>query len=155
MTSPQSPYQPQQPQQQNQPAQYQQPQQGQYQQGQYHPQPNQYQPNQYQSNQYQQPGYPSYQSDPNGSRPGKGAATGSLVCGIIGVVLWFFGWSSIVSVILGVVGLVLASNAKKAGFNEGLRTAGFVLSLLSLIFGGVIFIACVACVGSLGVVSMY
>ena len=91
---------------------------------------------------------------PQGSQPGKGAATASLVCGIIGVVLWFFGWSAIVSVILGIVGLVLASNAKKAGFNDGLRTAGFVLSLLSLIFGGIIFVACVACVGPLGTAGL-
>lgn len=91
---------------------------------------------------------------PQGSQPGKSAATASLVCGIIGVVLWFFGWSAIVSVILGIVGLVLASNAKKAGFNDGLRTAGFVLSLLSLIFGGIIFVACVACVGTLGTAGL-
>lgn len=91
---------------------------------------------------------------PQVPQPGKGAAAASLVCGIIGVVLWFFGWSAIVSVILGIVGLVLASNAKKAGFNDGLRTAGFVLSLLSLIFGGIIFVACVACVGTLGTAGL-
>lgn len=54
---------------------------------------------------------------PPGDVPGKGAATGSLVCGIIAVVCWFFGVSAIASVILGIVGLVLASNSKKAGFN--------------------------------------
>lgn len=48
----------------------------------------------------------------------------------------------------------MASNAKKAGFNDGLRIAGFVLSLLSLIFGGIIFVACVACVGTLGTAGL-
>lgn len=83
--------------------------------------------------------------------PGKGAATASLVLGIIAVVCWFFGYSSILSVILGIIGLVLASKAKKDGFVGGLRTAGFVLSLIGLIGGSLVFIACVACVGALGI----
>ena len=70
--------------------------------------------------------------------PGKGAATTSMVLGIISVVLWFFGYSALVSVILGIVGLILAGNAKKAGFVGGMQTAGFVLSLIGLI-GGAIF----------------
>ena len=79
--------------------------------------------------------------------PGKGAATGSLVCGIISVILWWFGYSALVSVILGIVGLVLAGNSKKAGFAGGMRTAGFVLSLIGLIGGGLVFVSCVACAG--------
>mgnify|MGYP000282562560 FL=1 len=70
--------------------------------------------------------------------------------GIISVVLWFFGYSALVSVILGIVGLILAGNAKKAGFNGGIRTAGFVLSLIGLIGGAIFFVACVACVGAIG-----
>ena len=50
----------------------------------------------------------------NGNIPGKGAATASMVLGIIGVVCWFFGVSSIVSVVVGIIGLILASNSKKA-----------------------------------------
>ena len=87
----------------------------------------------------------------NQNVPGKGAAVASLVLGIIAVVLWFFGYTSIVSVILGIVGLVCAGNAKKAGFMGGLRTAGFVLSLIGLIGGG---IACVACAGAIGAAGM-
>ena len=86
----------------------------------------------------------------NNNIPGKGAATASLVLGIISVVLWFFGYSALVSVILGLVGLILAGNAKKAGFNGGIRTAGFVLSLIGLIGGAIFFVACVACVGAIG-----
>ena len=86
----------------------------------------------------------------NNNIPGKGAATASLVLGIISVVLWFFGYSALVSVILGIVGLILAGNAKKAGFNGGIRTAGFVLSLIGLIGGAMFFVACVACVGAIG-----
>lgn len=80
-----------------------------------------------------------------GNQPGKGAAVGSLVCGIVAIVFWFLGIGAIVSVILGVVGLVLSSNAKKAGFVGGMQTAGFVTSLLGLIFGAIFFVACVGC----------
>ncbi|MFT3985768.1 MAG: hypothetical protein QM697_17855 [Lachnospiraceae bacterium] len=85
--------------------------------------------------------------------PGKGAATASLVLGIIAVVFWFFGYSSALSVVLGIIGLVMASNAKKAGFEGGIRTAGFVLSLIGLIGGAFFFVACVACVGTLGAIG--
>ena len=81
--------------------------------------------------------------------PGKGAATASMVLGIIAVVLWFFGYGALVSVILGIIGLVLAGNAKKAGYNGGMRTAGFVLSLIGLIGGAVFFVACAACAGAI------
>ena len=90
----------------------------------------------------------------NQNVPGKGAAVASLVLGIIAVVLWFFGYTSIVSVILGIVGPVCAGNAKKAGFMGGLRTAGFVLSLIGLIGGGIAFVACVACAGAIGAAGM-
>lgn len=85
--------------------------------------------------------------------PGKGAATASMVLGIISVVLWFFGYSALVSVVLGVVGLILAGNAKKAGFVGGMQTAGFVLSLIGLIGGAIFFVACVACAGAIGAVG--
>lgn len=85
----------------------------------------------------------------NGKQPGYGAAIASLILGIIGVVLWFFGYSSIISIILGIIGIVLANNAKKKGFTGGIRTGGFVLSLISLIGGAIAFIACIACTGLL------
>lgn len=100
---------------------------------------------------YNNGGYNNY----NGDVPGKGAATASMVLGIISVVLWFFGYSAIVSVILGVVGLILAGNAKKVGFMGGIRTAGFVLSLIGLIGGALVFIACVAVVGAIGTLGLY
>lgn len=86
--------------------------------------------------------------------PGKGAATASLVLGIIGVVCWFFGYSALVSVIVGIIGLVLAGKSKQAGFTGGIRTAGFVLSLISTIGGALVFVACVACAGLLAALSL-
>ena len=86
----------------------------------------------------------------NNKIPGKGAATASMVLGIVSVVLWFFGYSAIVSVILGIIGLVLASKAKALGNNTGVRKAGFILNLIGLIGGAVFFVACVACAGLIG-----
>ena len=80
--------------------------------------------------------------------PGKSNATASLVLGIIAVVFWFFGYSSILSVILGIVGLIQASKDLDA-----IRTAGFVLSLIGLIGGALAFVACVACVSCAGIAS--
>ena len=81
---------------------------------------------------------------PSGEEPGKGAAIGSLVCGIVG--LFFAG------IILGIVGLVLSSKSKNEGFEGGLRTAGFILSLLALIFGAV-SVCCIVCSGGLACIG--
>lgn len=92
---------------------------------------------------------------PNDNIPGKSAATASLVLGIISVVCWFAGYSSIISIVLGIVGLILASNSKKMGYVSGVRTAGFVLSLIGLIGGALVFVACIACVGALGAAGIF
>ena len=87
-------------------------------------------------------------------QPGQNEAVVSLVLGIIAVVLWFFGYSSVVSVVLSVVGLVYASKSKQLGYDGPMRTAGFVLSLIGLIGGALVFIACVACIGTIGVANL-
>lgn len=81
---------------------------------------------------------------------GHGLAIGSLVCGIIGVVCWFFGYGSFLSIILGIVGLVLAGNSKKDGNTEGTRTAGFILSLIALIGGVIVFLYLVIALAFVG-----
>lgn len=85
-----------------------------------------------------------------GAESGKGAAIASLICGIISVVFVLIGlftgaFGSLVCIIAGIVGLVSAANAKKAGFEGGLRMAGFVLSIIGLALGAIIFVSCVAC----------
>lgn len=94
----------------------------------------------------------------NGNQEGKGPAIASLVLGIIAIVFWFFGYSALVSVICGIIGLICANASKNAGFEGGIRTAGFVCSLIGLIGGAVIFIGCILCVGglaSIGAASGY
>ncbi|MCI6991035.1 MAG: hypothetical protein MR910_06405 [Clostridiales bacterium] len=86
--------------------------------------------------------------------PGKSNATASLVLGIISVVFWFFGYSSILSVILAIIGLAQASKARELGYEDPIRTAGFVLSLIGLIGGALAFVACIACVSFAGIASL-
>ncbi len=57
----------------------------------------------------------------------------------------------LLSVILGIIGLVQASKARELGYEDSIRTAGFVLSLIGLIGGALAFVACAACVGLAGI----
>ena len=91
---------------------------------------------------------------PNGEIPGKNKAIASLVLGIISVVLWFFGYLSILSVVLGIIGVVMASKSKEEGYDENIRTAGFILSVIGIIGGAIFFVACVACVGMAGIAGL-
>ena len=84
---------------------------------------------------------------PNGEIPGKNKAIASLV-------LWFFGYSSILSVVLGIIGVVMASKSKEEGYDENIRTAGFILSVIGIIGGAIFFVACVACVGMAGIAGL-
>lgn len=97
-----------------------------------------------------------YDNDDRGGQvPGQNDAVVSLVLGILSVVLWFFGYSSFLSIVLGVLGLVYASKSKRLGFNGGIRTAGFVLSLIGVTGGAIVFIACVGVISALGVNIYY
>lgn len=96
-----------------------------------------------------QNGYQAPQNQNNGNEPGKGAAIGSLVLGIIGLVVALI-INGVVGLVLGIIGMVLASKAKNEGFTGGMRTGGFVLSLLAIIFGAIGFVACIACAGAIG-----
>ena len=84
-------------------------------------------------------------STSNGNEPGKGAAIASLVLGIVSIAM-----GALIGLITGIIGLICASSAKKAGFVGGMRTAGFVCSLIGVIGSALVFVACVACVGVLG-----
>ena len=58
-------------------------------------------------------------------QPGSGAATGSLVCGIIGLIVF--------GLILGIVAIVMSMNAKKQGYKGGKATAGLVLGIIDIV----------------------
>jgi hypothetical protein len=85
---------------------------------------------------------------------GKNQATASLVCGILSLVLMWFGYGALIGLILGIVAIVLATNAKKKGFTEGIQKAGLVLGILGTVFSGISFVACVLCAGVIGLASL-
>ena len=77
-----------------------------------------------------------------------GKAVASLVLGICAIVCWFFGVGALVGIILGIIGLVLAGQAKKAGNTEG--TGGFVCSLIGLIGSGIAVIIAISALALAG-----
>ena len=87
---------------------------------------------------------------PQGPMPGQGLATGSLICGIVSLVAGIvFGWTTFLAlagIVVGIVGVILAVNAKKQGYNGGMQTAGLVLSIIGASISAIVFISCVACI---------
>jgi len=77
-----------------------------------------------------------------------GKAIASLVLGIISLVCVFFGYGALLGIILGIVGIVLGSMAKKET-PSGMATAGIVMSIIAIVLCAITFLACVACVGAL------
>ena len=93
-----------------------------------------------------------YYQPPNGGNPnppGKGAATASLVCGIISLsISVLLGWTTfacLAGLVLGIVGAVMSVNAKKQGFVGGSQSAGLVMSIIGTILNGIVFAVCLSC----------
>ena len=77
-----------------------------------------------------------------------GKSVGSLVLGIIGVVVGFFGGWAWIGAILGIIGLILGVMGKKEA-PSSMATAGIVLSIIAIALGLIVTIACYACVASI------
>ena len=72
----------------------------------------------------------------------------SLVLGIISIVLGVatggaFGW---LGAILAIVGIVLGALGRKNPEKKGMATAGMVCSIIGLVLGLILYLACAACV---------
>ncbi len=78
-----------------------------------------------------------------------GKAVASLVLGIVGVVCWFFGYSSVLSIILGIVAVVLSKGAAGDGNTEGVCKAGKILGIISIVGGIIALICAIVLVGGL------
>lgn len=61
----------------------------------------------------------------------------SLIMGILSLV---FCCCSIVGIIPGIVGIILANKAKKNGETSGMATAGLVCSIIGIVFGAIVTI---------------
>jgi len=75
------------------------------------------------------------------TQAGKGLAAASMILGIISILDPIPPY--ILGLILGVVGLILANQAKKQGNFSGLRKAGLVLSIIGIAFNALAFIGTV------------
>lgn len=73
------------------------------------------------------PGYGDYQQP----RPGNGLAIASLVCGIIGIIIFAIVLGPL-SIVFGGVGL---SRANKGASHKGIAIAGLVLGIIDTVFG--------------------
>ena len=75
----------------------------------------------------------------------------SLVLGIIALVLDFalgaFG-AAWVGLLLGVVGIILGALGRKNPEKRGIATAGLVCSIIAVVLGGIVLLACAACAGA-------
>ena len=100
-----------------------------------------------------QPGFqpPPYQPypQPQGPVPGKGLAIGSLVCGIISLVLAYWSFFAITGLIAGIVGIILGvlggKKMKMVGAPAGMATAGLVMSIIGTVLSAIFFFACGVC----------
>lgn len=81
-------------------------------------------------------------------------AVAALVIGIISVVVAIFGGVfSWLGTVFGIVGIILAIQGRKNIEQQGMATAGLVLSIIGTILGLLLFLACAACVGGLGILD--
>lgn len=82
--------------------------------------------------------YPSYGS--HSYQPGRGKAIASLALGICSIV---FSSIPVLGLVLGIIGLAAASMAGREGFVGGMRTGGFVCSLIGTIFSSIFTLVCI------------
>ena len=73
-------------------------------------------------------------------------AIASLVLGIVSLVLSFFGLG-IISVFTAIVGIILGVLGRKDPEKKGMATGGLVCSIIALVLGIIMWIACAAVVG--------
>lgn len=82
------------------------------------------------------------------------SAYASLTCGLISIYLLCFGWASIASIPIGVVGILFAVYTKRRGCISRLNTAGLVTSIIGIVTGtAMLVLLCAALLLSLHAAS--
>ena len=83
---------------------------------------------------------------------GENMAIASLVLGIISLVLSFFGLGMI-SVFTAIIGIILGVLGRKDPEKKGMATAGLICSIIALVLGIVMWVACAAIIGGAAALS--
>ena len=97
---------------------------------------------------YQQPTGGAYQP----ASPAKGKAIASLVLGIVALLLCWWGWVGIISIVLSIIGIILGIGSRKelpAEQGRGMATAGMICSIIALVLSSIVLVACVICTSTL------
>ncbi len=69
----------------------------------------------------------------------------SLVCGIVSIVLPWFGWGCLLSLAAGIVAVILAVQTRKFNDeNKGMATAGLITGIIGIVLSGIMLV-CVVC----------
>lgn len=83
-------------------------------------------------------------------------AIASMVLGIIGICCIFFGYSTIIGIVVSVIGLIFGIEVQKEA-PESMAKAGVILSAIALGLCAIVFLACVACaslIGAAGILAL-
>jgi len=76
-------------------------------------------------------------------QPGEGLATAAMIFGIVSLVFFVINWFiPFGEVFFGIIGIILATMAKKRGYVGSKNTAGLVCSIITVILGGIYWAAC-------------
>lgn len=81
----------------------------------------------------------------------KGKSIASLILGIASVALPWFGFSSILSLIASIVGIILSTQVRKCNDeNKNMATAGLVLSIIGIVLSGIMLVCAICTVCAVG-----
>lgn len=85
----------------------------------------------------------------------KGKAIASLICGIVSVVLAWFGYGAIAGLAAGIVAIVLGVSVRKLNDeNKNFATAGFITGIIGVVLSGILLVCVICAAGTLASAGM-
>lgn len=85
----------------------------------------------------------------------KGKAIASLVCGIVSVVIAWFGYGAIAGLAAGIVAIVLGVGVRKLNDeNKNFATAGLITGIIGVVLSGILLVCVICAAGTLASAGM-
>lgn len=85
----------------------------------------------------------------------KGKAIASLICGIVSVVLAWFGYGAIAGLAAGIVAIVLGVGVRKLNDeNKNFATAGLITGIIGVVLSGILLVCVICAAGTLASAGM-